>query len=131
MNNKTQQTPTSSHHSTNQPIIGKQPRFWVIGLVAVSFATLTSGCAVFQHKIKQQPPPKNVTVGTVAQVDMQYDFVVIDIGGEPAIESGSTLFLQRADKEVGKVKVGTQSLRPFVVADILDGEPMPGDIVLR
>ncbi len=70
-------------------------------------------------------------VGTVTLVNEQEHFVLIDTGiaGVPA--PGTALKCLTDDAESGVVTVGKVTRRPFVVADIVRGEPKKGDGVFQ
>ncbi|MDQ3623101.1 MAG: hypothetical protein M3463_11505 [Verrucomicrobiota bacterium] len=72
------------------------------------------------------PAPRRV--GIVTLVNEQQRFVLID-AGTGASATGKEWKVYRQATEVGAVNVSAIGRRPFVIADILRGEPRAGDQV--
>jgi hypothetical protein len=73
-----------------------------------------------------------VDVGEIALVDLKRRFVLIDLQSNLYIPPpGATLRSKSASGKIARLRVGPEQKRPFVAADIIDGEPETGDLVLR
>jgi hypothetical protein len=70
-------------------------------------------------------------VGEVVLFNEDARFVLIDLATGNPPESGTALKVMRGHEEVGVVTVGDVRRRPFVVADVVKGEPQKGDVVFR
>lgn len=115
-------------------------------LLAASAFPLT-GCAVFEaraaYKNRQKPfpremfQPKPVTrqVGQIVQVDETYGFAVVDAGLNPALAAGESLEVRSSGELDGRVtaklRVSGETMRPFFVADVIEGKPSKGEMVTR
>ncbi len=71
-------------------------------------------------------------VGTVALVDEGKRFVLIDLESNLYVPSpGTALESRNAAGESAHLKAAPEQKRPFIAADILDGEPAVGDQMVR
>jgi hypothetical protein len=71
-------------------------------------------------------------VGEVAVVDEEKRFVLIDLESNLYVPSpGTELRTTNAKGETAHLKASPEQKRPFVAADIVDGEPAVGDRVVR
>lgn len=68
-----------------------------------------------------------VTTGKIAILNAQLKFVVVDFGGQRQPPVGATLGVFRAGQRSGTIRLTEPVRGQFVTADILDGEPKPGD----
>jgi hypothetical protein len=68
-------------------------------------------------------------VGTVAVVNEDLHFVLVDVGSLYVPQSGTALKSFSGDAETGILAVDPEKQRPFIVADIIKGEPKVGDEV--
>ena len=70
-------------------------------------------------------------VGTITLVNEDAHFVLIDVGMAAAPTLGTALKSFSGGSASGVVTVGDVSRRPFVVADIVQGAPLKGDVVFQ
>jgi hypothetical protein len=99
------------------------------------------GCATLKkvHLLPHRKPKKTAAaeapaprlIGTVALVNRDDRFVLIDTGTAPVPTAGTALKTFTAGAESGVVSVGDVRRRPFVVADIVKGSPERGDRVYQ
>ena len=96
-----------------------------------------SGCAWMRRGASrgksEQPQQAAVPrlVGTIALVDAGAGFVLIDNGSQIAPPTGAALKSFSGETETAVLAVGTVRRRPFVIADIVKGEPRKGDLVYQ
>ena len=98
-------------------------------LVALAF----SGCGVFRKRKRAQPAAAAEVVslvGTVALVNEESRFILIDTGNLPTPDTGLHFRTMRDGARTGVVKTGAEHRRPFVVAEIVEGAPQKGDRVV-
>jgi hypothetical protein len=97
-----------------------------------------AGCASRQSAATKpattRPKPADAVVvnlgvltGRVTLVNAEHQFVVLDFGGQRPPAPGATLAVLRAGKPVATVRVTEPTRGRFVTADVLSGEPRPGD----
>ena len=71
-------------------------------------------------------------VGEVAVVDEEKRFVLIDLDSNLYVPApGAALRTTNATGETAHLKASPEQKRPFVAADIIDGDPAVGDQVVR
>ena len=71
-------------------------------------------------------------VGEVAVVDEEKRFVLIDLQSNLYVPApGTALRTTNAAGETAHLKASPEQKRPFIAADIVDGEPAVGDEVLK
>jgi hypothetical protein len=114
-------------------------RFASIGLcIALVFGA--SGCAavasLFKSKKKKDTTrveratvPERVGEIVLLNEDARFALIDLDTGNPP--EAGTALKVMRQGVEVGVLALGDVRKRPFIVADIVSGEPKKGDVVYR
>jgi hypothetical protein len=92
---------------------------------------LLAGCAI--HKRRPHPDaaiaPGPRRVGTVAVVNDELHYVLVDVGSLYAPAPGTALKSFSNGAETGILAVDPEKERPFIVADIIKGEPKVGDEV--
>lgn len=92
---------------------------------------LLAGCAWFYprgSKAVQAPHP--TLIGTVASVNEDYHFVLIDTYYNP--RSGTALKALSPDgTETGVLTVSPEKRPPFIIANIVHGSPQRGDQVFE
>jgi hypothetical protein len=98
----------------------------VCGMVALC------GCALARHRAPAAsaaaaPGPRRV--GTVAVVNEELRFVLVDVGSLYVPQAGTALKSFSGETETGILAVDPEKERPFIVADIVRGEPKVGDEV--
>ena len=86
---------------------------------------------------KRPQPPATLAIppriiGEVAIVDEEKQFVLIDLESNLYVPApGTALRAINAKGEAAHLKASPEQKRPFVAADIVDGEPAVGDKVVR
>jgi len=70
-------------------------------------------------------------VGTITLVNETERFVLIDNGSQPPPPTGAALKSFTGGSESGVLSVGSVRRRPFVIADIVKGQPKKGDEVFQ
>ena len=94
---------------------------------------ILNGCA--REKQPTTPPPAATAprvVGEVAIVDEEKRFVLIDLESNLYVPApGTELRTTNARGETAHLKASPEQKRPFVAADIVDGDPAVGDEVVR
>ena len=93
--------------------------FWLFFLLV--------GCAT--KPVSSPTSPSESFLGTISMVNDGGQFVLIDFGGFVAPTPGIELTVRRAGEDVGILKTGIETRRPFAAADIVSGTPQPGDDV--
>lgn len=89
-----------------------------------------SGCAYFHRK----PAPVTSSprlVGTVAHVDAQLGFVLVDVGSLYTPAPGAAMKCFADGEETAVLAVSPERKRPFISADIVKGTPHRGDQVFE
>ena len=97
----------------------------------------TAGCAT-RAQSKPQPraaaatAPKPRTVGEIAIVDEEKHFVLIDLQSNLYVPAaGVELRALGANGAISRLKASPEQNRPFIAADIVEGEPAVGDEVVK
>jgi hypothetical protein len=110
---------------------------WVAWLTLGGLVVFT-GCAAGQHahrstKAEATPAPTPLgpqRVGTIALVNTDLHFVLVDVGSLYTPQAGMALkSFSAANQETGILAVSKEKQRPFIVADIIKGTPQVGDEV--
>jgi hypothetical protein len=96
--------------------------------VIILSVALLAGCAKDQPPSGPTPPRR---IGAVAAVNTATRFVVIDVGTLFSPPAGATLKTYRARTETSTLTVTPERKRPFIVADIVKGDPEKGDLVYQ
>ena len=110
--------------------------------IGLSFllAASNSGCALAANLFKSRKPkdPTPVErakvperVGQIVLLNEEARFVLVDLDAAALPEAGTALKVVRDGVEVGILALGDVRRRPFIVADIVKGEPQKGDLVFR
>ena len=93
---------------------------------------LLLGCAATDHRAAPSAPAGPSVVGSVAVVDEERRFVLIDLeSGLYVPPPGVVLRTANASGETGRLRTSPEEKRPFVAADIVQGNPAVGDQVLQ
>jgi hypothetical protein len=94
---------------------------------------ILSGCALMKHpprpSVAFTPGPRRV--GTIALVNEELHFVLVDVGSLYTPQAGTALKSFSGGSETGILAVDPEKQRPFIVADIVKGDPKVGDEVLE
>ena len=107
-------------------------RLAITGGAAYSLAF--GGCQLnpTQKRTAVRAADQPVVVGEVAWVDETNHFVLIDVGSGLYVPApGVLLRAKNTSGETARLKTAPERKRPFVAADIVDGEPKVGDQVIR
>lgn len=100
-------------------------------LVALCGVVFISGCATSRHHKPPEAasPPGPQRVGTIALVNEDLSFVLVDVGSLYAPQAGTALKSFSGGAETAILAVDPEKQRPFIVADIIRGNPKVGDEV--
>ncbi len=91
-------------------------------------AMLLAGCA-WHHRKKVESAPQPRLVGSIAFVNEQLGFVLVDVGSLYTPAAGSALKSFADGQETAVLAVSPERKRPFITADIVKGAPHRGDLV--
>ncbi len=72
------------------------------------------------------PPTK---IGKIAMIDQENHFVLIDAETTGGALAGTPLICIANDRETGNLRLSNLKSNPFLVADIIGGNPAKGDTV--
>lgn len=103
------------------------------------FLLLLAVCAGLSACATPNKPPKNALpttpqprlVGTVALVNQESGFVLVDVGTSYVPGPGKTLKCLLGGKETAELKTTPEQKIPFISADIMKGTPAKGDQVFE
>jgi hypothetical protein len=100
---------------------------------ATSSLLLFAGCATKPRPAAAPPAPvRPSVVGEIAVVDEEKRFVLIDLDSNLYVPApGAALRSINASGAAAHLKASAEQKRPFIAADIVDGEPVVGDEVVR
>ncbi len=84
-----------------------------------------------QNQKTEERPKEPERIGTITLVNEEERFVVVDTGSGQVPAEGSALKVFGDGRETAVLAVGDVRRRPFIVADIVRGEPRKGDLVFR
>ena len=109
-------------------------RFISLACLTITGSILAlSSCA--PKKRPEAPAPAAIAprvVGEIAVVDEEKRFVLIDLESHLYVPApGTALRAINAKGETAHLKASPEQKRPFVAADIVDGDPAVGDEVVR
>ena len=92
-----------------------------------------AGCAHGRPKAANPAvAPQPRVVGEIAVVDEEKRFVLIDLQSYLYVPPpGTALSSTNAAGETAHLKASPEQKRPFIAADIIDGEPAVGDQVMK
>jgi hypothetical protein len=93
------------------------------------FAILAGCASAKQSHGSAGAAPGPRRVGTVAVVNEELRFVLVDVGSLYVPQAGTALKSFSGGTETGILAVDPEKQRPFIVADIVKGEPKVGDEV--
>jgi len=88
---------------------------------------------VIAASTSKTPQPYTARLGLISLVNNSSDFVLINIGTAPAPPPGSRLqsYSPRAGSTAAELSVSNYQRRPFLIADIISGDPKVGDSVVQ
>ena len=104
----------------------------IVGLASSSLLPFT-GCAPRPRPAASAPASvRPSVVGEIAVVDEEKRFVLIDLDSNLYVPApGAALRSINPMGETAHLKASPEQKRPFIAADIVDGEPAVGDEVVR
>lgn len=117
--------------------ISRHLRLPAVAAIAVALFQ-NAGCALLKpHKPRKRKPADSAAltvspprrVGTVAVVNEELHYVLVDVGSLYSPAAGTALKTFSGDAETGILAVDPEKWRPFIVADIVKGDPKVGDEV--
>jgi len=101
--------------------------------LAVCGGVVLSGCATHKKRghaeTAEAPGPAPMRVGTVAVVNEDMHFVLVDVGTLYMPPAGTALKSFTSGVESGILAVDPEKRGPFIVADVVKGDPKVGDVV--
>lgn len=104
-------------------------------LLLVLSALTLSGCHLLHFKKKQaesqKEPAGNTAIGTIEMINPDARFVVIKLAASFPISTGTEFISLGNDGKQSKLKVTPERKGLFVTADVVEGDPRQGDIVVR
>ena len=108
-------------------------RCLLMGGVTTSSLLPLTGCATKPLPVAAAPGPTLPSVvGEIAVVNEEKRFVLIDLDSNLYVPApGAALHSTNAAGATAHLKASAEQKRPFVAADIVDGEPAVGDEVVR
>jgi hypothetical protein len=109
-------------------------RCLTIAAVPIAFYFSFTGCASMTRPAAATPASVTlpVVVGEIAVVDEEKHFVLIDLDSNLYVPPpGTPLRSTNAAGKTAHFKASPEQKRPFIAADIIDGEPAVGDEVVR
>ncbi|MEA3188266.1 MAG: hypothetical protein QOD99_2096 [Chthoniobacter sp.] len=103
-------------------------------LCVLTILSCASGCTWRHRKPAaataiQQPQPR--AVGSIALVNEQLGFVLVDVGSLYTPAVGAALKSFSGSEETAVLTVSIERKRPFITADIVKGTPHRGDTVFE
>ena len=113
------------------------PRGATLLVFTLTLALAFSGCAWGKKKrARREAAIRAATqapriVGTIALVNAEGRFALVDSGMFPTPESGAVLRAFTGDMESAELRASEVRKRPFVIADIVRGLPRKGDRVVQ
>jgi hypothetical protein len=101
--------------------------------LATLWLLLLAGCATKSPPAATAPALTAPSlVGEIAMVNKEKHFVLIDLGSNLYLPApGAALRSTNAAGATAHLKASPEQKRPFIAADVVDGEPAVGDEVVR
>lgn len=99
---------------------------------ALALLLLSAGCALSRRPkpVVAAPAPSQINVGKIALVNAEEHFVLIDLGPYLYVPPpGAALHSVGAAGAIAHLRAAPEQKRPFIAAEILDGQPAAGDEV--
>ena len=104
----------------------------VVVALTLGFAFAGCGSTATKKTAGKAPAPRVINIGQVAVVNEERRFVLIDLESSLYIPApGVALQTLQGATQTARLKVSPERKRPFIAADILDGEPKVGDRVVQ
>ena len=108
--------------------------FRCLTIAGAAASTLLSfnSCAPSRSVAPAPAPLRSSVVGEIAVVEEEKRFVLIDLESNLYVPApGTPLRSTNAAGKTAHLKASPEQKRPFIAADIVDGEPAVGDEVVR
>ena len=113
-------------------------RFFFAAFRAALLTFFATGCSHLHFPFHKKTKPSAVQspagprlIGTVAVVNENLHFVLVDAGWLYAPVTGTALKSFSAGQETAVLTVSPESRQPFISADIVHGTPHQGDLVFE
>lgn len=110
------------------------PFRWLGIAAAVGSALVHAGCAARPKPaaVDASGRQPSIVVGEIALVDKKRGFVLVDLESNLYVPApGKALrSIGALSGETAHLRLSTEQKRPFIAADILDGDPAVGDVVV-
>lgn len=106
---------------------------WTLTGIIVALTLFGAGCNTLTSENDGDTDPKPNSVQHVAEivsVDRTLEYVALRNLGGGSPESRAVLNVYRDGKAVAKIRLDGSGNDEYLIADILEGSPMNGDIVL-
>lgn len=92
-------------------------------------ACTLSGCGLFKKK-KETVPETLRVIGRVEMVNPEQNYVLVRMDAVQTFAAGSLLVAQDAGGREAKLKVSPERKGRFLTADIVEGQPQVGNVVI-
>ena len=108
------------------------PCLTMVGTLAWGLALGGCGSIARRTTATKAAGPRVINVGEVVVVNEERRFVLIDLESSLYVPApGVFLHTMHGSTQTARLKVSPERKRPFIAADILDGEPKVGDRVVQ
>jgi len=111
------------------------PVGWLGIAAAISSAVVHAGCAGRSKPAAAEASgrQRSIIVGEIALVDEKRRFVLVDLESNLHVPApGKALrSISAMGGETAHLRASAEQKRPFIAADILDGDPAVGDVVVQ
>jgi len=100
----------------------------------LTFLFLLAACASLPTKRAEGPArPRTILVGEVTIVDEVGQFVLVDLASNLYVPAPGIALrsINAAGETTAHLKAAPERKRPFIAADVVDGRPAVGDLVVQ
>jgi hypothetical protein len=108
---------------------------WLGIAAAIGSALLQAGCAARSKPavVDASGRQPSIVVGEVALVDEKRGFVLVDLESNLYVPAPGRALrsISASSGETAHLRASAEQKRPFIAADILDGDPAVGDVVVQ
>ena len=107
-------------------------RLTILG-ASISLVLSVTGCATGPRPAAASAAPAPpVVIGEIAVMDEEQRFVLIDLDSNLYVPApGTALRTTNPSGKIAQLKASPEQKRPFIAADIIDGDPVVGEQVIR
>jgi hypothetical protein len=124
---------------TIEPLLKRVAGRLAIACVLLAMSFMQPGCAALKKKAEARKKAAKEKaskreprlIGVVALVNSDGGFVLIDCGTNPAPSGDEILKCKTGEIESAELRVSEIRRHPFVIADIVKGVPIKGDLVYQ